>query len=352
MKRIDERDIIFSRMAYESGSEEYKDYYKKNIGKEEVDIELRRKWTEENEKTAYFDSILSPIIDGNFNFLADMKKYVEGPINPKKVDVEKDRITSILKGLAKQFGAVLCGTLKMKDYHFYSNRGRNNSYGEKVDVDKHPYGIVFAVEMEKDMINRAPKIAESIEVTKGYINAGVIGMVLSYYLRELGYKARNHMDGNYLSVLPLVAQDAGLGEIGRNGILITKKYGQRVRLGLVTTEIPLEEDSYKDMGLNKFCEICNRCAKVCPGKAINKDEKQTIDGQLRWKIDQEKCFNIWTHLGTDCGVCMTACPFSQGIEEDDFVKLLKSKEEREKILEKYNQKLGMRTFIKENPSWL
>lgn len=351
MKRIDERDIMFSRMTYEKESEEYKDYYSKNKDKEEIDIELRRKFVKEKEKAAYFDPLLSPIVDTNFEFLSDMKKYVEGTISSNKVDVEKERITHIIKGLAKDFGAVLCGTIKMKDYHFYSYRGRNNAYGEEVDIEKHPYGIVFAVEMDKDMINRAPKLPESIEVTKGYINAGVIGMVISYYLRGLGYYARNHMDGNFLSVLPLVAQDAGLGEIGRNGILITKKYGQRIRLGLVTTEMPLEEDVYNDMGINKFCEICNRCARVCPGKAIMKEEKQLIDGGLRWKIDQEKCFKIWTHLGTDCGVCMTACPFSQGMDEEDFEKLLVSQEERKRILEKYNEKLGIRTFVKESPDW-
>ena len=100
-------------------------------------------------------------------------------------------------------------TLTRKD-HFYSHRGRKPEiYGDVIDVD-HSYAIVFAVEMEKDKIDLAPAIEESIETSRIYVKISIVGMILAYYLRRLGYEARNHMDANYLLPLPSLAEEAGL----------------------------------------------------------------------------------------------------------------------------------------------
>lgn len=57
---------------------------------------------------------------------------------------------------------------------YYSHLGRHaENYGEKIDKH-HKFGIVFAVEMEKEMIFRAPQLPEAIAVTKGYIAAAVM----------------------------------------------------------------------------------------------------------------------------------------------------------------------------------
>ncbi len=64
------------------------------------------------------------------------------------------------------------------------------------------------------------------------------------------------MDANYLVMPVFIARDAGLGDIGRNAILTNKDYGSRLRLGVVTTDIPLLEDEYVDFGLEDFCKVC------------------------------------------------------------------------------------------------
>ncbi len=99
-------------------------------------------------------------------------------------------------------------------------------------------------------------ICEVIETSKCYVDASIVGMILSYYIRNLGYDARNHMDANYLVMPVFIARDAGLGDIGRNAILTNKDYGSRLRLGVVTTDIPLLEDEYVDFGLEDFCKVC------------------------------------------------------------------------------------------------
>ncbi len=349
MKKIDERDTMFARMNYKVGSKQYEDYYSRNEEKKAIDDVVRQKPNICGPGSATYNVVNSPIADANFLFLNDIRKLSEGPISQKKVEVSKEQMTKKLKALALHYGAVLCGICLLEDYHYYSFRGRHDEvYGEEIDVNKHKYAIVFAVEMDKAMINRAPQISEVIETSKGYVDAAIIGMQLSYYIRLLGYDARNHMDSNYLLVAPLVARDAGLGEIGRNGILTTKKYGSRIRLGIVTTEMELIHDSEDEFGLQRFCQLCDKCIKVCPGKAIPKGDKIPIDGLLRWQINQENCYSLWRNIGTDCGICISSCPFSQGVEEG----LVDSDDKVVDILKRYEEDFGIRPYIKEAPEWL
>lgn len=344
---------MFSRMNYEENSPQYLDYYSRNPDKKNIDDELRNKLVHNKENMAYFNKIYTPLVDSTFRFLGDIKKYSDGDVSLNKIPVDKEVFSAAIKDIARHFGADLCGITEMKDYHFYSNRGRNaDTYGDEIDCEKHKYGIVFAIEMDKENINRAPKLAESIEVTLGYAKAAMIGMMISYYLRELGYNARNHMDGNYLVLAPAVAQDAGLGELGRIGLLVTEKYGPRVRLGVVTTDMELIPDEAKISGIKEFCKICNRCAITCPGRAISKENQRIVNGTEKWQSNQEACFGMWTSLGTDCGVCLSSCPFSQNMEMEDIIKINESEEKRIEILNKYSMKLGIRTFIKDNPIWM
>ncbi len=112
-------------------------------------------------------------------------------------------------------------------------------------------------------------------------------------------------------VCPLVGRDAGLGEIGRMGLLMTPKHGPRVRLGVVTTDLPMiTDESGQNSSVIEFCTYCKKCAEVCPSKAISLVDQKEIGGVIRWQINQEACFELWTKLGTDCGRCMSVCPYS------------------------------------------
>lgn len=350
MKQVDERDVMFSRMGYKQGTKQYEEYYNRNPEKKKVDDELRQKL---DSKSAFFHPQNSPIIDSTFKFLGDIKNFSDADnICLEKITVDAKTITGKIKGLAKFYNAKLVGITETQKYHYYSHRGRHlENYGQKIEKH-HKYGIVFAVEMDKNMINRAPQLSESIAVTKGYVESAVIGMIISYYIRELGYEARNHMDGNYLLVAPLIAQDAGLGELGRNGLLVTKEYGSRIRLGIVTTDMPLECDSKNSFGLVEFCSICALCSKTCPGRCISNEEQGLYNGTMGWKIDSEACYNRWKMLGTDCGVCIASCPFSDGLAEEDVKSIKASNKNISKILDNHKAKYGIRPFIKGDADWL
>ena len=35
-----------------------------------------------------------------------------------------------------------------------------------------------------------------------------------------------------------------------------------------------------------------------------------IDGVSRWQINSESCYTLWCKIGTDCGRCMSVCPYA------------------------------------------
>lgn len=352
MKRIDERDIIFSRVSYEPGTVSYEDYYSRHGELKEQDDFLRSLPPLCAEGTATFDAVNAPIVDACFAFLGDINRFAEGTPSARRVDVDPETATKRIKGLSAYYNAKLVGIARMNDAHYYSHRGRKAEYYGREIVPKHPYGIVFAVEMDRQMVFAAPQMTQSIAVTKGYIEAAMAGMVLSYYIRALGYEARNHMDGNYLVVAPLVAQDAGLGEIGRNGLLITKEFGPRVRLGVVTTDLPLLCDQKQEFGLTQFCMECCKCAKTCPAKAISASEPIETDNEKRWGFLSDDCYKRWRYLGNDCGICLASCPFSDEVPLEWTNELKTSQAARKAILDEHEKKHPIRPYVKERPQWL
>jgi ferredoxin len=82
-------------------------------------------------------------------------------------------------------------------------------------------------------------------------------------------------------------------------------------LGVVTTNLEVIPDGRMDgRAMIDFCRICLKCAENCPSRSIPFDDRQQIDGAYRWRIDADTCFRYWNTVGTDCGRCMTVCPYS------------------------------------------
>lgn len=77
----------------------------------------------------------------------------------------------------------------------------------------------------------------------------------------------------------LIAAGCGIGEVGFSKVFLTKKFGPRVRLGLIFTDCELEPDPILETG--DICLHCGACARACPGNAIPsvKDEgkRLTVD---------------------------------------------------------------------------
>lgn len=333
-RKIDERKTILSRINYKKDTPMYA-FYNEYPALLDVDEALRKKGSLFRTEAKQYDPILSRFVEGNFDFLKDLRQLTAFNELPEKQPVNPVKLTDKIKMLSKHYGASLVGITKMIDRHYYSIRGRGPStYGKTVGFP-HLYGIVIAVEMDYDYMMEAPRINESIETSNIYVKVAMIAMQISYFIRSFGYPARSHIDGDYLVNAPAVAVSAGLGEFGRIGLLVNKTFGPRVRLAVITTNLPLIEDSMTSFNLKEFCLLCRQCAKACPRKAIPKGKYLIQSGIKGWKINQEACFNEWLDQGTDCGICLRACPFFHKNRYHMPDVLKKSKKEQVEFIRKH-----------------
>ncbi len=252
-----------------------------------------------------------------------LRNYVDGPVNPeKKTGFSPEKITKEIKETAKYLGADLVGVTTVKDDFVYSD---GFSYEDSkletgpavtspVDLS-HKYIIVLAKEMDyaKVQTTLTDKNEENEgEVGKTYYEIAQIACVLASHIRHLGYSARAHHLRNEAVFQVPHAVDAGLGEQGRLNYLITAKYGPRVRLASVTTELELTKDKPVDIGVQDFCEICRLCETNCPSQALS-DQKKVVRGYRKWPQAQEKCFRFWVSSANtfDCSLCLKVCPWNK-----------------------------------------
>jgi epoxyqueuosine reductase len=96
-----------------------------------------------------------------------------------------------------------------------------------------------------------------------------------------------------------LAHEAGLGYIGRSGLLIHPDFGAQVRYVSILTDLEFEPDEK----INGDCSTCDKCIIACPAQAI------TENG-----VDIKRCYEklcefsnirgIGQHI---CGVCVKVC---------------------------------------------
>ena len=188
--------------------------------------------------------------------------------------------------------------------------------------DDIPNVIVTLEPMDQELIKTVPSALSGAATGLGYTFDGVAIITLAQYIRNMGYRAYATLNDSALCI-PLALQ-AGLGEVGRHGMLINEKHGPRFRIGKIFTDMPLEINKPRKFGVEEFCQTCDRCATACPPKAIPFDNpkdyahsKSNIKGVVKWTPSAEKCFKFWCNQNTDCIICIRSCPYNR-----DFSKLI------------------------------
>jgi ferredoxin len=311
MKRIDERDIMFARAHLEPDSPNYVAYYALHPENKAGDDKTRSLPGLLSPQSLAFHPLAFASTDASFGLSHALRDAVNGPVAAERIELAAEPMTAFIKDLTLYYGALTVGVAELEPYHVYSHIGRGSGeYGAPIMVE-HRFAVAFAVEMDYDMVGAAPQAPTVMESAHQYAEAARIAIQLANHVRLLGYPARAHIDGNYRVVAPLVARDAGLGEIGRMGLLMTPTLGPRVRLGVVTTDLPLIPDQpTRDPSVLDFCRVCKKCADCCPPRAISHKDREEIDGAVRWRINDQICFRFWNAEGTDCARCMAVCPYS------------------------------------------
>ena len=311
-KKFDERMTVFGRMLHDESA----DYFGKGMydeiekflaedrkGYSRLDhAKVMGAWTAYD----YFDAAFS------WEELTDANSVMNKPVLEKYSVTDRGEMSEKLKETAKFYGASLVGIARLDQRWIYS-RKRN---GEKIEIPHdYKFAVVMAITMDPVAISASPTFKACAETAIAYSRMAFCVACTAEYIRSLGYRAIPMGNDTALSI-PL-AIDAGLGQLGRNGLLITEKYGSCVRLCKIFTDLPLSPDEVIKPGLAEFCKKCNKCSEACNAGAIRSDMEPSYEiscpsnnaGIMRWAVDQDKCYKFWIKNGGDCSNCIAVCPF-------------------------------------------
>jgi len=276
---------------------------------------------------------------GGRQLLLDWDRQPKGEFIPPpglRITVDDPaKVTRDLKKVAKFFGASLVGVCELDRRWVYSQAyysARRDPFArgeitkeelaagtsEKIEIpEEYKYAIVCAIEMNYELIKYSPTYTSGAGAGLCYSKMPFIAAMVAQYIRGLGYKAIPMANDTACSIP--IAIDAGLGELARNGLLITPEFGTRVRLCKVFTDLPLVPDRPIEFGVWDFCMQCERCAEQCPSQAITYGKPTTQihnesnrEGLLRWPVDGVKCIAYWErNHSASCANCIRVCPFNK-----------------------------------------
>jgi len=262
------------------------------------------------------------------------------PLDPS--DFSPQELTDIVKKAALFFGASMVGTTLLNEDWVYTRAYYRShvrdGHREPIEtslsiVDRDEpvklsdddramiptacrYVIALVYEMDPEASEVAPSCIAAAATASGYARMALTTGTLAAFIRNLGYRAIPMGNDTALSIPTAI--DAGLGELGRNGLLVTPKYGSRVRISKLFTDLPLVPDSPIRFGVTEFCETRKKCAALCPSGSITDGPRtrealnmSTNPGVLKWPIDAFSCYRFWHENGTDCNTCIYVCPYNK-----------------------------------------
>lgn len=334
LTRFDERDTVFSRERLVAGSPEEQAYHAVHPELTEIDRRIATFIQAVGRPGEDVSQVDAALYSATFDPIAGLAlpDVVDGEVAPIQVEEDPAAMASRVKTLARRLGADDVRIGPLNPAWIYSHRGtppffpdyepnpphfsgppegyRDLRYGDPIDVS-HSYAIAMAFSQDLNIVRTGGTPFSDFEVGRVYAFSALVATQLAAYIRALGWPARAHHMRNYGVLVVPVAVDAGLGELGRCGYLIHPRLGANLRLACVTTDLPLALDPPRDLGVQRFCDTCLKCATTCPAGAVSEGERVVVRGVRKWQIDPEKCLLYWGHLGAACTVCQATCPWSK-----------------------------------------
>jgi epoxyqueuosine reductase QueG len=216
-----------------------------------------------------------------------------------------------MRALSQQWGGSLFGVADLRSFK------KEEILLPPSLMDKLSYGISVGFHLSdailEEILNQ-PTPLYFHHYQRVNILLDTVGLIVTSAIQDLGYQAmsipasqivdwktqKGHLSHKH------VASAAGLGWIGRNNLLVNEKFGSRIRLVTVLTDLPLviSPPSIKD------CGSCLNCLSVCPAGAI-KVRQEEFD-HLRC-YEQLRTFAKTLHFSHNiCGVCVKACKGFKG----------------------------------------
>ncbi len=179
---------------------------------------------------------------------------------------------------------------------------------ELLIVDKfiqYPHAMVLTMEMSKEIIETAPGEEAQRLNDLAYEKLTKITYKLSDYLRKNGFATEVLPPLSGIVNFSALAEKAGLGCRGKNGLLITPELGSRVKISTIFVSIanlPLKKVNEHNW-IPDYCQRCAKCIKNCPEKALLEKEGCCGDKEIDLIADK------FIGCSEGCTFCIEECPF-------------------------------------------
>jgi ferredoxin len=224
-----------------------------------------------------------------------------GNLEPTGVPTGDD-VTELIRQKARELGYGEVGFTSNDRHYVYQSRKPAMKAGL-------PNAICVALEQDYNKTQTIPSMAAEETHFGTYFNQGPLTMELTDFIRSLGYRVQvSGPTWHYGPMIPMFVQ-AGLGQLGANGQLLSPHFGSRARLQVIFTDANVTYDQPIDYGIHKFCQVCQVCVNRCPGRALM-PEKVWYRGVEKNKLVFKRCRPVMArYLG--CGICMKVCPIQK-----------------------------------------
>ena len=172
-----------------------------------------------------------------------------------------------------------------------------------------PNAICLALEQDYVKTQTIPSMDAEDTHFGTYFDQGPLTTELVSFIHSLGYRCQvSGPTWHYGPMIPMFVQ-AGLGQLGANGQLLSPHFGSRARLQIIYTDAKLTLDSPIDYGIHAFCQECKVCVDRCPGRALT-SEKVWYRGIEKNKLAFKRCRPVMAEY-EGCGICMKVCPIQR-----------------------------------------
>lgn len=220
-----------------------------------------------------------------------------------------DELTAATKAKAKELGMSAIGVAAY-DATYMFEQWHGTEMGDRY--------VVCVLEQAWGPTQQIPSSRSEQTALSTYAECIDMVLELAAFLRGLGYKAEAH-DAAGRGMIVHFGVEAGLGQLGLNGQLLTPHAGSRCRLIGLSTDAPLVLDRPRDFGIPKVCDECQVCVQRCPPGAIpaNRRIKRGVE---KAPINTKRCFPV-VGQAHGCAICMKVCPVQRyGLEAvvDEF----------------------------------
>ena len=210
-------------------------------------------------------------------------------------------LTKRLFEISTSYGADLFGVADAKDFSGYTGKRSPFFY-----VDNARSIIVIGYHMNDPMLDISIKSIDGKRPL--YFINEVLGNIALELISALFEKGKRAVLSPYSGVFAKdAAALAGVGTIGKNNLLLTERFGPRVRLRIIVTDAELLKSSHKQ---ESFCDTCPRfCWSACPANAF-----------ATGRFNREACIEdseshaekLSDNSFLYCKECEIACPVGKG----------------------------------------